>query len=123
MKKFERFLVYPLLLIQLIILIGVFVYLKDDIQISDGKINSITAGELIIRNNENEIVAMIGKVGENGQVSVRDKFGRVITLIGVDQVDNEFKARVVIGDHYEDYSIGEYYGVGGLKKEEKYNNE
>ena len=122
MKNFERFIVYPLILVQIIALVGMFIYLRDDIQIVDGDIKSITTDEVVIRNSDNEIVAMIGNVDDNGQISVRDRYGRVITLIGVDEVDNEFKARIVVGDHYENYSIGEYYGVGGVKKEERYDN-
>ena len=122
MKNFERFIIYPLLLIQLLIIGCLFVVLRDDIHITDGDIKSIAVNELVVKNDLNEIIAMIGNIDEHGQISIRDKFGRLITLIGVDEENNQMKARIVVADHYEDYSLGEYYGVGGLKETEKYDN-
>ncbi|MFW6016431.1 MAG: hypothetical protein ACOCRK_08325, partial [bacterium] len=58
---------------------------------------------------------------ENGHVSVRDRYGKLITLVRViDESDDQFKAMIVIADHYEDHSIGETYRVGGLKEVERY---
>ncbi|MFW6015550.1 MAG: hypothetical protein ACOCRK_03870 [bacterium] len=54
--------------------------------------------------------------------SVRDRYGKLITLV-IDEGDDLFKARIVIADHYEEYSFGEIYGVGGLKEVERYDYE
>ncbi|MFW6015634.1 MAG: hypothetical protein ACOCRK_04290 [bacterium] len=124
MRKFERFIVYPLILIQLIVLSWCFFVFKDNLEIVDGNIKRIVADEFVSINEEEAIVAMLGNVNENGHVSVRDRYGKLITLAGViDEGDDLFKARIVIADHYEEYSIGEIYGIGGLKEVERYDYE
>ncbi|MFW6016350.1 MAG: hypothetical protein ACOCRK_07910, partial [bacterium] len=80
MIKFERLIIYPLLLIQFIVLIWCFVVFKGNIQIVDGNIKRIVADEFVSINEEEAIVAMLGNVNENGHVSVRDRYGKLITL-------------------------------------------
>jgi hypothetical protein len=56
-------------------------------------------------------------------LTVRDKIGRLISYIGVEEVGEEYKTRIIIVDHYKDYSFAKHYGIGGFKKEKIYNNE
>ncbi|MFW6015551.1 MAG: hypothetical protein ACOCRK_03875 [bacterium] len=60
MRKLEIFIIYPLLIIQLLVLIWGFIVFRDNVEIVDGNIRRIVADEFVSINEEDAIVVCKG---------------------------------------------------------------